>query len=756
MGDDVESAQCSRCGAALPAGSRTGWCAGCALDSILKDDPGATGTASLSLRDLPVAGTSVSYIGDYELSEVVAYGGMGVVYRARQRTLNRVVALKLLLGGGHASADFKKRFRQEAETAAKLQHPNIVPIFEVGEHDGQPYFSMEFVAGTDLARLTRERPLPPRKAAEYVESVAEAIGYAHQQGVIHRDLKPSNILLGQDDRPRVTDFGLARRIDADSSLTSSGEMLGTPGYLPPEQASIKKGKVGPHSDVYALGAVLYYLLTGRPPFMAGTLAETLQQVLKSEPIAPRRLNPAIPCDLETICLKCLEKEPGRRYVSAQALAEDLGRFVNGEPILARPATVLERVAKWYRREPVVAGLATAVILVFGAGLAISTLLLLRERAARRIAVAETSRANEQSEIAAAVSSFLLDDVVGQASSKGQADARFEIKTNLTVREALQRAAIVINERFTNQPITACAVRFAIGDAYLGLGETQQGERIFDGALKLAQAKLGPTHEVTLRAMHKLARAYDYNGKPDDSVNLLKETLKLRTATLGAENIETINTMNYLANMYQNADRLDLALPLFENVFKLTRAKYGPENEDTLTIMHCLAGAYDAVGRHEEAIRLFEETRKLRERTLAPNHPDTLTTMNNLARAYLRARQLDRAITLFEETLKKESTSLGASHPDTLVTMNDLGVAFRTAGKFEKAILLFEEDLKLCELRFGTNHPDTVTVLNQLAKTYAAAGKPQQALQLFEVRGRQSEAAEWRRKLGTDNAPNTNR
>jgi WD40 repeat protein/serine/threonine protein kinase len=307
------------------------------------------------------AGTRIRYFGDYELLEEIARGGMGVVYRARQLSLNRVVALKLVLAGQFASEEEVQRFRREAEAAANLQHPNIVAIHEVGQHEDQQYFSMAYVEGRTLARMVRENPLSAVQAARYVETVARAVEYAHQQGTLHRDLKPANILIDRDDQPRITDFGLARRVDADSDLTKSGQVLGSPSYMPPEQASGRLGEVGPRSDVYAPGAVLYDLVTGRPPFKAETPADTLLHVLRSEPVSPRALNPRVPRDLETICLKCLEKEPRRRYARASELAEELGRFLRGEPISARPISLATRSWRWCRRNPAVSALATGLI-----------------------------------------------------------------------------------------------------------------------------------------------------------------------------------------------------------------------------------------------------------------------------------------------------------------------------------------------------------------------------------------------------------
>lgn len=302
-------------------------------------------------------GDKVRYFGDYELLEEIARGGMGVVYKARQVSLNRLVALKMILAGQLASDADVKRFYTEAQTAANLQHPNIVAIHEVGEHKGQRYFSMDLVEGESLSALTREHPLPPNQAAALVQTVAQAIYYAHQKGVLHRDLKPANVLIDRAGQPRVTDFGLAKRIEGDAHLTATGAVLGTPSYMPPEQASADRGPVGPASDVYALGAVLYELVTGRPPFQGPAPVDIILQVLSNDPVSPRQLQPKLPCNLETICLKCLHKEPAKRYASAAELVEDLRRFLAGEPILARPVSNLERALKWVRRRPALAALA---------------------------------------------------------------------------------------------------------------------------------------------------------------------------------------------------------------------------------------------------------------------------------------------------------------------------------------------------------------------------------------------------------------
>jgi serine/threonine protein kinase len=280
----------------------------------------------------------VRHIGDYDLLEEIARGGMGIIFKARQARLDRLVAVKMILAGEFASREQALRFRAEVEAAARLQHPNIVRIHETGEQGGEPYFSMDYVEGTNLAALAHKKPLPARRAASYVKTIAEAIHYAHEQGILHRDLKPSNVLIDSNDQPRVTDFGLAKRMQKESFLTATGDVMGSPNFMPPEQAAAKSVKAGRYSDVYSLGGILFYLLTGRPPFVAETVAETMHHVLNTAPVSPRLLDPGVPEEIAAICLKCLEKEPAKRYQTAQQLADELGRYLRDEPIMARSAS----------------------------------------------------------------------------------------------------------------------------------------------------------------------------------------------------------------------------------------------------------------------------------------------------------------------------------------------------------------------------------------------------------------------------------
>ena len=358
---------CEKCGAKMAAPVLGGLCPGCVAAVAFGPEPNSPTTR----RQMPLPDFE-----GYQVLEEIGRGGMGVVFKARQAKLDRIVALKTILAGRLASAGEVERLRAEAQAAAHLQHPNIVAIHEIGELDGLPYFSMDYVEGRSLAQLVHDGPLTPTRAATYVKTLAEAIAYAHEQGILHRDLKPSNVLIDKFDEPRVTDFGLAKRLLSESQLntqlTVTGQVIGTPSFIPPEQAGANNGEPGPASDIYSMGALLYFLLTARPPFLGATLEETLARVLNAEPETPRVLNRVVPRDLETICMRCLQKEAARRYPSAQELADDLGRFLRHEPILARPVAGLEKAWRWCRKRPAVASLGmslgatlAALLLVLG-------------------------------------------------------------------------------------------------------------------------------------------------------------------------------------------------------------------------------------------------------------------------------------------------------------------------------------------------------------------------------------------------------
>jgi serine/threonine protein kinase len=455
----------------------------------------------------------------YEILEELGRGGMGVVYKARQLSLKRLVALKMILSGAHAGAEQLARFRAEAEAVAQVQHPNIVQIYEVGEFDGTAYFSLELIEGGSLDRQLGGRPLPFRTAAELLETLARAVHAAHQRGIVHRDLKPANVLLmgngvwgmGNEDPGnassvphspfliphsiKITDFGLAKQLDADQEQTHSGAILGTPSYVAPEQACGRKD-IGPGADIYSLGAMLYEFLTGRPPFRGETTMETLLMVATDEPVLPVRLRPMVPRDLETICLKCLEKDPKKRYASALDLAGDLRRYLNGEPILARPIGRPERVWRWCRRNPVPASLILAVTLGSAFGL-----LFLSQLSSRLVRMAAMESAAQQADMLDGVNSYYSSRVVAQAKKGG-------ISVVHNYQELASREPAI--------PIPA-TLTIELGQDISSNSKTGVKVRLYsDHPFKNRKQEGGPHDEFERKALEQLRR------NPKDAVSSFEE------------------------------------------------------------------------------------------------------------------------------------------------------------------------------------------------------------------------------------------
>jgi tetratricopeptide (TPR) repeat protein len=671
---------------------------------------------------------------------------MGVVYQAWQQSLKRPVALKMLREGMLGDPETRDRFRREAEAVAGLRHPHIVQIYEIGEQDSQPYFSLEYVEGGSLAQKVHGTPQPPTEAAKLVETVARAIDHAHQQGIVHRDLKPSNILLvGEPETPagqctpKITDFGLAKQVNvapADAGpQTETGVIVGTAEYMAPEQASGRTKAISSATDVYALGVVLYELLTGRPPFKATSRVDTLWQVLHDEPVPPRRLQPRVPRDLDTICLKCLHKEARKRYATALDLAEDLRCFREGKAIRARPMGPIARAWRWSRRNRVVAGLLALVVTLLIGGTVVSYCFALQALRAEKQAEADrdnalaAARASRESEaVMEAFSNFLVDDVLAVARPEGQ-DGGLGI--DVTVRQMLDVAAAKAGPTFAGRPRAEAKTRFALGKTYWYVGKLEEAAQQLEQAVVLYRTCLGSDHPDTLASMHNLAQAYQDAGQQTEALKLFEETRQLTEAKLGPDHQDTMFCTNSLARAYQAAGRVTEALPLFEQTLQWAKAKLGPDHRDTVVFMRNLASAYHATGQLAKAGPLWEEAIELMKTQLGPDHPETLTGMNGLARVYEAVGRRVEALRLFQETLERRQAKLGPDHPDTLSSMNNLACAYFGAGQLTEAIPVFQEALKRRRAKFRPDHPDILSNMNNLACAYFGTGQYTEAISLFE-------------------------
>jgi hypothetical protein len=457
----------------------------------------------------------------YDILELIGRGGMGVVYKARQIHLNRLVALKMVLNVRYAGAEDLLRFRLEGETLADFQHPNIVQVYDVGAQNGCPFFSMEFVGGGSLAQKIARQPQRPAEAAALVETLARAIHTAHLRGIVHRDLKPANVLLTPQGIPKITDFGLAKRLNTGVGLSQSGDIMGTPSYMAPEQAGGKNKQIGPAVDIYALGAILYELLTGRPPFRADTPMDTVLQVLSEDPPPPSRIQPELPRDLVTICLKCLDKEPVKRYASAEVLAEDLRRFLDGRPITARPVGPGERAWKWARRRPALAGVLAALVLVVLGGLLGMTVLWQRAEGARAEAEGHQQRAESSYQMARKA----LEECIRTVAD----DPRVKSGPLEDLRRVVLQAEAQFYQEFIGLRGEEPAFQVERGWAYhrlarvtAQLGFAQEAIRHGRAARDIFQV-LVDQHPAVAEYQFKLARSYNHLG------NLHKETGQFQEA-----------------------------------------------------------------------------------------------------------------------------------------------------------------------------------------------------------------------------------
>jgi tetratricopeptide (TPR) repeat protein/tRNA A-37 threonylcarbamoyl transferase component Bud32 len=718
----------------------------------------------------------------YEILELLGRGGMGVVYKARHLRLNRIVALKMILAGSHAGAGERSRFLAEAEAVAGLQHPHIVNLLEFGEFQGLPYFTLEYMAGRSLADHLQGAPAKPSDAALIVEKLARAIHHAHSKGIVHRDLKPSNILLAEDGAPKISDFGLARRVESGPGLTGTGDVLGTPSYMAPEQAGGDTKTAGPAADVYALGAILYECLTGRPPFLASTTAETLLQVVGQEPIAVQQFQPRTPTDLTTICHKCLQKEPHKRYPSALELAEDCAAFLAGKPILARPVGRVERAWRWCRRNRLAASLLTLTALTLISATVVAWVLALEAQYAQGVAeqqtrtalgeakraddnfskavgaqkeaetqaklarelaqkaensaalaLKEAERAVRESKRAAKVAHFLVglfdaSDPIGLTGYVFGADPSAGAK--LTAKNILERGAGKIQAELKDEPEVRAALLSTIAEVLHNLGDYKRSLGMFEEALALERKYLAANDPAIAKTMFALAWLNQSRGDYDRAENLYRDAMKVAAAGNDRASLNRIKIN--LAWLLTQDFRDREAERLFKDVLAERLKGEGKDSFDTAVAQVGLA----AVLLQEE--RVFEALPYATAgMTTFKKHygEGSLSAAVALLQEGLLARGLSSNVqtaqACFSKALALTQERLGENSIYVALIYGLMAETSMQAKQFAKAEEQYAKTLAVARATVGIDHPMVQRVVEPLAELLASQGRHDQAIALFE-------------------------
>jgi tetratricopeptide (TPR) repeat protein len=689
---------------------------------------------------------------------------MGVVYKARQVSLNRVVALKMILAGGHAGPDERARFLAEAEAIARVRHPGIVQVFDYGTHNGLPWFSLELCEGGSLAERLRQGPLPPREATEMVEKVARAVQAAHEGGVVHRDLKPGNVLLAHDGSPKITDFGLAKRADG-GGQTQTGAVLGTPSYMAPEQAEGKKD-VGPPADVYALGAILYECLTGRPPFKAATQMETVLQVMRQEPVPVRELQPQAPADLATICHKCLQKETHKRYASARELAEDCAAFLDGRPIRARPIGTAERAWRWCKRNPAIAWLLALVVLTVASALVGLTVLYFQAEeqrrkadSAREFAEGETRRAREsaidadnqrrradterdaaqqQAQRARQVST-VLTGMFNASDPIGLNGLTFGLTNragqSYTSRDLLERALQLTRDDARLAPAVKAEVYLAVGNVYRSLGLYKSAGPLLREALAIRKAPGTPPGDLAL-ALHSLGWLHHEQGDYARAEALYREALRHHKNSAQPGGEAALNTRFNLAFLLLEMLDLEQAEEMLRAVVDERARLLGEDHRETAIARGALAAVYLKANRPLDAIPLV--TKALATLKKLGIDQTTMNAATQFEQGVIRAQlfsDFDGAARHLREAIDLSRKALGPHHIYVGLSLAQLGIFLDEKKDHDGAIKAYTEALEVGRKTVGLAHPKVMELIRLLAAAHRKKGQGEKATALFrEARG----------------------
>lgn len=737
-------------------------------EEFLPSPDGGSATPNDRLEDVLLAlqrqCTAPQHLGRFLIQRELGVGGHGVVLLAFDTVLKRQVALKVPRSEALVSSALRRRFLVEARAAARLTHPNLVPVYEVGEVGNVGYIASAFCSGPSLTQWLHERrePLGPRQAAQLIVQLADAMQYAHSQGVLHRDIKPSNVLLDSDGSPTVdsestadalpfvpklADFGLAKFEDTTSSETMTGVAIGTPGYMAPEQVEGRTADIGPATDVYGLGAVLYEALTGQRPFFGTSNADCMQRVRSEEAPAPSRVRPGISADLDAICLKCLEKHGSRRYSSAQALANDLRRFLAGEPIHARRITRAERLARWARRNPRIAALTAAVLLLLTTIAVVSTVAAVRLDRARvreqQLAAEATyealraadfaAQARSESETTRGVANF-LEGMFRSADPVGIEGVRFQSRVDhaadLTAVDILRQGAESLRGELKDQPAVQAKLMAVIGSVYVTMGMLREATPLLEESLRIREKLSGPNSLDTAESLHDLASLRFANFDFSATRELLERALAIRLRQLGPDDPDTIRTKFNLAWMavtsgHSSAEEKLAAVPLMEEVVHFHQRERAYPMRYGFALIGLAMLRYEAEGKPMHAAALLAEA----NRVLSENgDSDIGAGLLLMLRSYVQARVGSGRVALatIESAIDRIRKAAGDRHPVLIWPHYTWAEALISTGRNDEALAVYRDTLNLCQTIYGDRHRATGLTKVRMAEPLLELGEVAEA------------------------------